>query len=82
METTQSVIARLERGRKRPSTHTLERVAAATKTRLTITFEPETVRPGLVSFRMMRVGDAWLPARGRRHDSRARYGDLCRGRVQ
>ena len=45
METTQSVIARLESGRTRPSTQTLERLAAATRTRLTITFEPEGVRP-------------------------------------
>lgn len=44
METTQSVIARLESGRTRPSTQTLERLAAATKTRLMITFEPETRR--------------------------------------
>jgi len=41
MDTTQSVIARLESGRTRPSTHTLERLAAATGTRLRITFEPE-----------------------------------------
>ena len=40
MDTTQSVIARLEGGRTRPSTHTLERLAAATGTRLKITFEP------------------------------------------
>jgi ribosome-binding protein aMBF1 (putative translation factor) len=39
METTQSVIARLESGRTRPSTQTLERLAAATGTRLRITFE-------------------------------------------
>ncbi len=39
METTQSVIARLESGRNRPSTQTLERLAAATGTRLKITFE-------------------------------------------
>jgi ribosome-binding protein aMBF1 (putative translation factor) len=39
METTQSVIARLERGRTRPSTQTLERLAAATGTRLKISFE-------------------------------------------
>ena len=39
MDTTQSVIARLERGRTRPSTETLERVAAATGTRLRISFE-------------------------------------------
>lgn len=42
METTQSVIARLESGRTQPSTQTLERLAVATGTRLKITFEPET----------------------------------------
>jgi transcriptional regulator with XRE-family HTH domain len=40
MDTTQSVIARLESGRTRPSTHTLERLAAATGTHLRISFEP------------------------------------------
>ena len=40
MQTTQSVIARLESGRTRPSTQTLERLAAATGTRLKISFEP------------------------------------------
>jgi ribosome-binding protein aMBF1 (putative translation factor) len=40
MKTTQSVIARLESGRTRPSTQTLERLAAATGTRLKISFEP------------------------------------------
>jgi ribosome-binding protein aMBF1 (putative translation factor) len=39
METTQSVIARLESGRTRPSTQTLQRLAAATGTRLKISFE-------------------------------------------
>lgn len=39
METTQSVIARLESGRVRPSTQTLTRLAAATGTRLRISFE-------------------------------------------
>ena len=39
METTQSVIARLESGRTHPSTQTLERLAAATGTRLRIRFE-------------------------------------------
>lgn len=45
MHTTQSVIARLESGRVRPSTQTLERLAAATGTNLKISFEPavETV---------------------------------------
>ena len=40
MGTTQSVIARLESGRTRPSTQTLERLASATGTRLKISFEP------------------------------------------
>lgn len=44
METTQSVIARLESGRTRPSTQTLERLATATGTRLKISFEPESAR--------------------------------------
>ena len=39
METTQSVIARLEGGRTRPSTRTLERLAQATGTRLRISFD-------------------------------------------
>ena len=39
MKTTQSVIARLESGRARPSTKTLERLARATGTRLKISFE-------------------------------------------
>ena len=42
MKTTQSVVARLESGRTRPSTQTLERIAAATGTRPKITFEPTT----------------------------------------
>jgi ribosome-binding protein aMBF1 (putative translation factor) len=45
MDTTQSVIARLESGRTRPSTQTLERLASATGTRLRITFEPEGAQP-------------------------------------
>jgi ribosome-binding protein aMBF1 (putative translation factor) len=40
MQTTQAVIARLESGRVKPSTRTLERLAAATGMRLRITFEP------------------------------------------
>ena len=40
MKTTQSVIARLEAGRTRPSTKTLERYAKATGSRLKITLEP------------------------------------------
>ena len=43
MATTQSVIARLESGRTRPSTQTLERLAAATGTCLKISFEPKRV---------------------------------------
>ena len=39
MDTSQSVIARLESGRVRPSTQTLERLAAATGTRVGISFE-------------------------------------------
>jgi transcriptional regulator with XRE-family HTH domain len=39
MQTTQSVIARPESGRARPSTTTLERIAQATGTRLRISFE-------------------------------------------
>ena len=44
MDTTQSVIARLESGRTRPSTQTLERLASATGTRLKISFEPAGAR--------------------------------------
>jgi ribosome-binding protein aMBF1 (putative translation factor) len=39
MHTTQAVIARLEGGRAKPSTRTLERLAAATGMRLRISFE-------------------------------------------
>jgi ribosome-binding protein aMBF1 (putative translation factor) len=38
MHTTQAVIARLESGRAKPSTRTLERFAAATGTKLRISF--------------------------------------------
>ena len=41
MGTTQTVIARLESGRVKPSTRTLERLAGATGSRLRIIFEPE-----------------------------------------
>lgn len=41
MGTTQAVIARLESGRGKPSTRTLERFAKATGTRLRFSFEPE-----------------------------------------
>jgi transcriptional regulator with XRE-family HTH domain len=40
MKTTQSAIARLESGRARPSTRTLQRFAEATGHRLKISFEP------------------------------------------
>jgi transcriptional regulator with XRE-family HTH domain len=39
METTQSVVARLESGRIHPSTRTLEKVAQSTGTKLRISFE-------------------------------------------
>jgi ribosome-binding protein aMBF1 (putative translation factor) len=44
MGTTQAVIARLESGRTKPSTRTLERFATATGTRLRIAFEPRQRR--------------------------------------
>lgn len=40
MHTTQAVIARLESGRTKPSTRTLEKLATATGLRLHISFEP------------------------------------------
>lgn len=40
MNTTQSVVARLESGRTRPSTRTLQKIARATGTRLRISFDP------------------------------------------
>jgi transcriptional regulator with XRE-family HTH domain len=40
MGTTQPVVARLESGRVRPSTRTLERFARATGSRLKVSFEP------------------------------------------
>jgi ribosome-binding protein aMBF1 (putative translation factor) len=39
MHTTQAAIARLESGRAKPSTRTLERLATATGTKLRISFE-------------------------------------------
>ncbi len=42
MGTSQSAIARLESGRNRPSTSTLERLAKATNSRLQITLVPAT----------------------------------------
>src|SRR3984893_12521459 len=44
MHTTQAVIGRLESGRVKPSTRTLERLAAATGLRLRISFEPAAAR--------------------------------------
>ena len=44
MHTTQAVIARLESGRVKPSTRTLERLAVATGMRLRISFEPTAAR--------------------------------------
>ena len=44
MHTTQAVIARLESGRVKPSTRTLERLAEATGMRLRISFEPSPGR--------------------------------------
>ena len=44
MGTTQAVIARLESGRAKPSTRTLQRFAEATGTKLTITFERISAR--------------------------------------
>lgn len=40
MQTSQSNIARLESGRSKPSTSTLEKIAEATGTKLRVTFEP------------------------------------------
>ena len=40
MGTTQPVVARLESGRTRPSTRTLERYARATGSRLQVSFKP------------------------------------------
>jgi hypothetical protein len=53
MKTTQSTIARLESGRGRPSTRTLDRFAKATGHRLKISFEP--VKKGMGK-RKRRVG--------------------------
>ncbi len=46
MKTTQSTIARLERGKSSPSTRTLSKYAAATGTKLVISFEPLEKRGG------------------------------------
>jgi ribosome-binding protein aMBF1 (putative translation factor) len=45
MRTKQAVIARLESGRVKPSTRTLERIAKATGHRLRIVFEPISLSP-------------------------------------
>ena len=44
MKTSQSYVARIEGGQVRPSTAALERLAKATGSRLTITFEPAAAR--------------------------------------
>jgi transcriptional regulator with XRE-family HTH domain len=44
MGTTQPVVARLESGRTHPSMRTLERLAAATHSRLLISFEPRNAK--------------------------------------
>jgi transcriptional regulator with XRE-family HTH domain len=44
MKTTQTVIARLESGRAKPSTRTLQRFARATGHRLVIGFEPASAK--------------------------------------
>lgn len=44
MKTSQSYVARIEGGKVRPSTAALERLAKATGSRLTITFEPAVAR--------------------------------------
>ena len=46
MRTSQSMVARLESGRGRPSTRTLDRFARATGHRLRISFEPVRKRRG------------------------------------
>jgi ribosome-binding protein aMBF1 (putative translation factor) len=48
MGTTQAVVARLEGGKARPSTRTLERFAKATGTKLRISFEPDRTRRSAV----------------------------------
>ena len=45
MQTTQSVVARLESGRAHPSTRTLEKFAKAAGTQLKISFEPTEGTP-------------------------------------
>jgi len=45
MDTSRTVIARLESGRSLPSTRTLQRLATATGSRLRITLDPPAARP-------------------------------------
>jgi transcriptional regulator with XRE-family HTH domain len=45
MGTSQAFVARLESGKSRPSTRTLEKFAKATHTKLRIGFEPVTAAP-------------------------------------
>jgi ribosome-binding protein aMBF1 (putative translation factor) len=47
MDTSQAVVARLEGGRSKPSTRTLERFAHATGTKLRVSFEPAAPGDGL-----------------------------------
>lgn len=56
MNTTQTVIARLESGRVKPSTRTLERFAAATGHRLRISFERIKTPSAKKSVRARRYG--------------------------
>jgi transcriptional regulator with XRE-family HTH domain len=55
MGTTQAVVARLESGRAKPSTRTLERFAEATGTRLRISFEPDEPRSRAAAANARRV---------------------------
>ena len=59
MDTTQSVIARLEGGKTRPSTQTLQRLATATGTLLKISFERRPAAQLLGRLRIERL----LPCR-------------------
>ena len=63
MGTTQTVIARLEGGRAKPSTRTLERFAAATGTRLRIAFEPAGTARMIGPVRRVRRGAPRGPTR-------------------
>jgi len=57
MGTTRSAVIRLEGGRSNPSTRTLQRFAAATHTRLRISFEPEKP-PKAAGLAKKRTGEA------------------------